>query len=710
MPWITMQNRVVADRYELVQQIGRGAMGFIWEALDQHLRRRVALKLMTPDHMASNMARIRFDREAKAIAQLKSPHVVQIYDYGIDDDGSPFIVMELLEGEDLDNKLERDGRVPLAVVASVVKQAASGLASAHVKAIVHRDFKPANIFLSQGDTGEVVKILDFGVVAMLAEPNVDSDDDGMGQTAAGTIVGTPLYMSPEQIRGGMVDHRSDLWSLGVVAYRALTGVNPFAGQWLGMLMVRICTDPFTPPTSVCPDLSPEVDKFFERALAKDPDKRFRNAKEFSNAFVALTEHRERGKARILVVDDEPDVELLVKQRFRQQIKKSLYDFVFASDGLNALEKLRANADIDVIMTDINMPGMDGLTFLSHIGEVNPHARTIVVSAYGDMGNIRTAMNRGAFDFVVKPIDFKDLEVTIEKTFKHVTELKKNAQSSEENNLLRMFVSPYLIDRMHAKSLFVPVTAGLATVAYIDIARGRSKVTSENVDDLVRTLNANFEVIVPAVTGRGGVVEKFVGDAVLVIFQGEDHASRAIDACLTIRTQLRTLAVRAGKDSPFALGVRIGIATGNIATGEIGSKAYGRLDHSVLGDIPRAAATLEYMAKTNQILIDDATFDASRGAFDCHALDVVVAPFNFTPYEVLRRVGGDNASGKHGESGTYSSLSVSKSNKDPAQTTNDTIITHDGDIPEVMESRAMATTADDPAVARAREAKKDKPDS
>lgn len=687
-----MQNRVVADRYELVQQIGRGAMGFIWEAIDQQLRRRVAVKLMTPDHMASNMARIRFDREAKAIAQLKSPYVVQIYDYGIDKDDSPFIVMELLEGEDLDNRLERDGRLPLGVVTSIVKQAGMGLASAHKSGIVHRDFKPANIFLSQGDAGEVVKILDFGVVSMLAEPNIDSDDDGMGQTAAGTIVGTPLYMSPEQIRGGVVDHRSDLWSLAVVAYRALTGVNPFAGQWLGMLMVRICTDPFTLPSTVLPELSPEVDKFFEQALAKDPEKRFKHAKEFFTAFAALSEHRERGKAKILVVDDEPDVELLVKQRFRQQIKKSVYDFVFASDGLKALEKLREHEDIDVIMTDINMPGMDGLTFLSHIGEVNPHVRTIVVSAYGDMGNIRTAMNRGAFDFVVKPIDFKDLEVTIEKTFKHVLELKKNAQSSEENNLLRMFVSPYLVDRMHAKSLFVPVTSGLATLAYIDIARGRSKVSPENVEDLVRTLNANFEIIVPAVMGRGGVIEKFVGDAVLVIFQGENHATRAVDACLTIRTQLRTLAVRAGKDSPFALGVRIGITTGHVASGEIGSKAYGRLDHAIVGDVPRAAATLEHSAKTNQILIDDATCDAINGTFECTACEVSVEPFAFKSYEVVRRIGAEAPSKPIGAS---IDMSLSSSN-DPATTTSDTIITHDGEIPEMMQSKATKTTADDPA--------------
>jgi eukaryotic-like serine/threonine-protein kinase len=703
MPGITMDNRVVADRYELVRQIGRGAMGFIWEASDRHLRRRVAVKLMTPDHMASNMARVRFDREAKAIAQLKNQHVVQIYDYGIDGDGSPFIVMELLEGEDLDNRLERDGRLPLNFVAMVVQHATSGLHHAHGKGIVHRDFKPANLFMAQSDNGEITKILDFGVVAMLSEPNIDADDDGMGQTAAGTIVGTPLYMSPEQIRGGSVDNRSDLWSLAVVAYRALTGVNPFAGQWLGMLMVRICTDPFTAPSKHCPDLSPEVDAFFETALAKDPDKRFRNAKEFGAAFAALLEKRERRKARILVVDDEEDVELLVKQRFRQQIKKSVYDFVFASNGLKALEKLRTEGDIDVIMTDINMPGMDGLTFLSHIGEVNPHARTIVVSAYGDMGNIRTAMNRGAFDFVVKPIDFKDLEVTIEKTLKHVNDLKKNAQSSEENNILRMFVSPTLIDRLHAKALFIPVTSGMATVAYIDIARGRTKVTPESVDELVRTLNANFEVIVPAVTGRGGVVEKFLGDAVLVIFQGDKHATRAIDACLTLRTQLRTLANRAGKESPFALGVRIGIASGVIATGEIGSKAYGRLDHTVLGDVPRAAATLEYSAKTNQILIDDATRDAIHGAFECNAVEANVESLGISAYEVVRRIGAESPTATTGSSSLNESSSISAelsiSSSSAGRTTSDTIITHDGDIPDEIPARAMATTADDPALKR-----------
>lgn len=651
-----MHDRVVADRYGLVQQIGHGAMGFIWEAIDRHLQRRVAVKVMTQDHMASSMARVRFEREAKAIAQLRNPHVVQIYDYGIDE-GTPYIVMELLEGEDLDSRLEREKQMPLGVLASVVKQAALGLAAAHAKGIVHRDFKPANIFVAQTDAGEVVKILDFGVVAMLSEPDIDTEDESLGQTAAGTIVGTPLYMSPEQIRGGVVDHRSDLWSLAVVAYRALTGAHPFAGQWLGMLMVRICTEAFTPASTVAPYLSAEVDKFFERALAKDPDKRFRNAREFANAFVALTEHRERSKAKILVVDDEPDVELLVKQRFRPQIKKSIYEFVFASDGLNALEKLRKHDDIDVIMTDINMPGMDGLTFLSHIGEVNSFARTIVVSAYGDMSNIRTAMNRGAFDFVVKPIDFKDLEVTIEKTLKHVLELRTNAQSSEENNLLRMFVSPHLIDRLRAKSLFVPLTTGFATVAYIDIAESHTKVTPNDIDELVRTLNANFEVIVPAVTSCGGVVEKFMSDAVMVIFRGEDHVRRALDACLTIRSQLRTLALRAGKDSPFALGARIGISTGNVSVAEIGSKAYGRLEHTLLGDVPRVAAMLEGIANSNQILIDEATYEGARASFDCRVPEVNAAAIKCKAFEVIRRVGSEAPAKSSDDSGADCSMST-----------------------------------------------------
>ncbi len=635
-----MAHRFIAGKYELVRQIGRGAMGYIWEALDLHLRRRVALKLMSPDHVASTTARARFDREAKAIAQLKNPHVVQIYDYGIDE-GSPYIVMELLEGEDFESRLDRIERMPLVALVPIVMQSALGLGAAHAKGIVHRDFKPANVFMARGDADETVKILDFGVVTMLTNPEEEEPTaDELHLTTAGSIVGTPLYMSPEQIRCGAVDLRTDLWSLAVLAYRALTGQHPFPGQWLGMLMVRICTDPFPPPSSILPELPPEVDRFFERALAKDPDKRFRSAREFAIAFAMLAERKEPGPAKILVVDDEPDVPHLIRQRFRQQIKKSVYDFVFATNGESALEQLRKHDDIDVVLTDINMPGMDGLTFLSRVGDVNPLVRTIIVSAYGDMSNIRTAMNRGAFDFLVKPIDFKDLEVTIEKTLKHVTELRTNARSSEENTVLRMFVSPSLVDRLRSSSPFGAIDTWQGTVIFVDLADYHASSKAQSPNERVRTLNANFEVIVPAVTNRGGVVDKFLGKSIMAIFRGENHVARALEASLDIRMQLRTLALRAGQDSPFGLGVSIGVATGDMLSGEIGSKAFGRLDYTVLGEVPRAAAMLQSAAAKNQILMNKDTFDVARDSFDC----VPVHPHMLEPidaFELVRRAGGDS---------------------------------------------------------------------
>jgi len=626
--------RVIAGRYELVRQIGRGSMGHIWEATDQQLHRSVALKLMSPDHVASTTARTRFDREAKAIAQLQNTHVVRIYDYGIDE-GSPFIVMELLEGEDLESRLERTGRMPLSAVIPIIVQAAIGLGAAHAKGIIHRDFKPANVFMARGESKETVKILDFGVVSMLAGQDEPISEDEANQNPSGSIVGTPLYMSPEQIRCGTVDLRSDLWSLAVAAYRALTGKEPFPGQWLGMLMVRICTDPFPLPTSLVPELPPEVDRFFERALAKDPDKRFPSAREFATAFTALGDRRERGPAKILVVDDEPDIEDLIRQRFRQQIRRSIYDFVFASDGASALEALRKHEDIDVVLTDINMPGMDGLTFLSHVSDVSPLVRTIIVSAYGDMNNIRTAMNRGAFDFLVKPIDFKDLEVTIEKTLKHVIELRSNARSSEENNVLRMFVSPSLVDRLRTSTPFGAIDTWIGTVVFVDVAGIHALWKQQSPDERVRTLNANFEVIVPAVTNRGGVVDKFLGDAVMAIFRGDNHVTRALEASLDVRTQLRTLAVRAGQDSPFALGITIGVATGEMLSGEIGSKAFGRLDYTVLGDIPRAAAMLQSASGKNRILVDRATFDAAGDAFEFTPAEANT-PEPMEAFELMRR--------------------------------------------------------------------------
>src|SRR6056297_3436445 len=174
--------------------------------------------------------------------------------------------------------------------------------------------------------------------------------------------------------------------------------------------------------------------------------------------------------KILVVDDEEDLKVLIKQRFRQKIRQNEYDFVFAENGRHALEQLISHPDIDLVLSDINMPEMDGLTLLTKLHEQNSLLKSVIVSAYGDMENIRTAMNRGAFDFITKPIDFKDLEITIEKTIVHVTSLKKTLQAVKENNILRMYVDETVLNFMGGKemegSLFENETIE-GTVAFID---------------------------------------------------------------------------------------------------------------------------------------------------------------------------------------------------------------------------------------------------
>jgi serine/threonine protein kinase/class 3 adenylate cyclase len=621
--------RTIANRYELHAAIGEGAMGHIWKAFDRHLQRAVALKLMAPAHATSETSRSRFELEAMAIAKLCNQHVVQIHDYGFDD-GAPYIVMELLEGEDLESRLGRAGRLPLSTILPIVNGASRGLSAAHGVGIVHCDLKPANIFLARTDAGQVVKILDFGVATMMDN-----------HITAPELVGTPAYMSPEQIRCAQVDHRTDLWALAVVVYRALTAAHPFQGQKLSSMIVNIAVAPFPRPSSIVPELSPEVDAFFERALAKNPAQRFSTAREFAAAFAALVEPQARGPAKILVVDDEPDVPLLVRQRFRHQIRKSVYEFVFASDGESALEQLGKHPDVDVVLSDISMPGMDGLTLLSRVAEVNPIAQTVMVSAFGDMANIRAAMNRGAFDFVVKPIDFQDLEATIEKTLRRVTELRKTARSSEENDVLRMFVSPDLVERIRSAA---PDAGGSeacqGTVAFIDLAGFRAGAGKTPPEDAIRTLNANFEVMVPEITGRGGVVDKFVGDAVMAIFRGEDHLVRTLEACIAVRDQLHALALRTGEGSPFAYGVSIGVDTGPMISGAIGSKAFARLDYTVLGEIVGTAAHLEALARKDQILVTGRVAELAREHFDLEPQEAGRFPQDGAPvavFELVRRM-------------------------------------------------------------------------
>jgi serine/threonine protein kinase/class 3 adenylate cyclase len=611
-----MTGRQIGGRYIVERRIGGGGMGAIWMALDAQLQRRVALKLMASQRVSSAEARQRFALEAKAVARLQNPHVVQVHDYGIDGD-VPYLVMELLEGEDLETFLGRRGQLTPAALAPLLGQVARALSAAHAAGIVHRDLKPANLFLARVDGEEVVKVLDFGLALL--------DTGASGADAeSGEMAGTPRYMSPEQMRGlAGLDARSDLWSLAVVLYRALTGRFPFSADVLEQLRAGATGPLATPPSQVVPELGSAVDAFFARALDADPSRRFSSARELAAAFSALVEEgRPARPAKILVVDDEPDVESMMRQRFRKQLRASTYELLFAANGEEALERLRQHPDTDVVISDINMPRMDGLSLLARIAEVHPLVKVLIISAYSDMDNIRTAMNRGAFDFLVKPLDFQDLEATLAKTLKHVTELRRMLRSSEENDLLRMFVHGGVVDRVLSAVRTPDGVSGErvdATVAFIDVDDYTPVTRRGSPEAALRRLNANFEVIVPELTSRGGVVDKFVGDAVMAVFRGPGHVARALEACLSVRSQLRTLAFRGGEQSPYEHGVCIGLASGLLLSGSIGARALGRLDYTVLGDVVNTAAWLASVAGRDQVLVSDELRGRLDSSFVCQPL-------------------------------------------------------------------------------------------
>ncbi|MEZ4911736.1 MAG: response regulator [Saprospiraceae bacterium] len=248
-------------------------------------------------------------------------------------------------------------------------------------------------------------------------------------------------------------------------------------------------------------------------------------------------------SKILVVDDELDLEILIKQKFRKQIREKSYEFYFARNGVDALNLIAQNDDIDLVLSDINMPEMDGLALLKQLPSLNPILKAVMVSAYGDMNNIRLAMNNGAYDFLTKPIDFQDLEFTISKTLKQVDHLRMTMEAIKENNILKMYVDENVLNFMTKKKFDDSILENEyidATVVFIDIC-GFTKISeSESPDNVVKLLNNYFDIMVKAILNHTGQIDKFMGDAVMAIFKGDFHLDRAIEASLSVRNQINEL--------------------------------------------------------------------------------------------------------------------------------------------------------------------------
>ncbi len=281
-------NTVIGDRYRLVAPLGRGAMGEVWRAEHVRLGSSLALKLIDPALLTESDADVRrelfsrFEREARAAATLESNHVVRVTDHGFDG-GVPYIAMELLQGETLADRLERQGRLSWDATLLVVQHVARALARAHEAGIVHRDLKPDNVFLVRTDDGDLAKVLDFGIAKLLRSPL----DVAQGATSKGQLLGTPLYMSPEQASGSLeIDHRTDLWALAVIAFECLTGRLPFVGNSIGDLVLSICARPLPVPSQVEASLPGEVDAWWARAAARERDQRFGSALELAEGLRA----------------------------------------------------------------------------------------------------------------------------------------------------------------------------------------------------------------------------------------------------------------------------------------------------------------------------------------------------------------------------------------------------------------------------------------
>jgi serine/threonine-protein kinase len=275
---------LLADRYCLIAKLGQGGMGTVWRADDRVLHIEVAVKLIDPALVDSPVAMARFQHEAHAAARLRSTHIVHINDCGVDAaSGQPFIAMDLLEGESLQQRLDREGKLPFSEVQHILAQVAQGLELAHKKGVVHRDLKPENIFIAHEGGAEIVKVLDFGIAKRVG---VLDRNSGL-RTDAGQMLGTPYYMSPEQAKAeGNVDHRTDIWAFGVIAYECATGCRPFESDNLASLVLDICTGPVRDPAdfAVVPI---GFSEWFARAVARDHNARFETIAAASTELAAL---------------------------------------------------------------------------------------------------------------------------------------------------------------------------------------------------------------------------------------------------------------------------------------------------------------------------------------------------------------------------------------------------------------------------------------
>jgi serine/threonine-protein kinase len=304
----SFEGQIVSGKYRVGRLVGTGGMGTVWLGVHMGLGTKVAIKFIRPQFAERPDARRRFEIEARAAASVRSQHAVKVFDYGLTEHGRPYIVMEYLEGESLSEALIRRGPFPPEEAAIVIANAAKALAKAHAANIVHRDLKPDNVFLAtnaegvdQEPFGYVVKLVDFGIAKML-DADVSGNGGLKGPTQEGSVIGTPNFMSPEQLTvGGIPNALTDIWSLGACAYAAFTARIPFEGEVLGDIVLKVCVEPMPLPSKLVADCPPGLDGWFMRACHRDATKRFQSALELGDQLLKVCGV---GEVRVATFDED----------------------------------------------------------------------------------------------------------------------------------------------------------------------------------------------------------------------------------------------------------------------------------------------------------------------------------------------------------------------------------------------------------------------
>ena len=324
--------------------------------------------------------------------------------------------------------------------------------------------------------------------------------------------------------------------------------------------------------------------------------------------------------KILIVDDEIDLQELMKRKFRREIRHGEFSLDFASDGQSALEKVRADTEIDLVISDINMPGMDGLTLLDHLAEFDDRLRTIIISAYDDMDNIRTAMNRGAFDFVTKPLNFPDLLITIKKTLDQLDVLKeaiehRMAAERARGNLARYFPAN-LVDTLAARDEpFGPPRQQQVGILFADIRDFTTlseSMTAAEVMELLREFHGRME---RAVFEHGGTLDKYIGDACMATFgtpdTGPNDATNALTCARAMLTYLEQWNRERSQRGDEIIGIGIGVHFGPVVLGDIGSER--TMEFAVIGDTVNIASRLQDLTRTldTDLAVSDAVISQAR---------------------------------------------------------------------------------------------------